>query len=321
MVTDYTSALAVQGAATFTVGQAAGSGSYTTGAESQTLPDSATYYWRVRTLDNGSYSSAYSTANSGAIAFKVDATAPTTGSVSVDATSAASLTASISGASDAGSGLSTTPYIFYNSTASTNSGATSSTSWLSTGLIPNTGYSFYAAVSNLAGSSANTATVAKYTLANIPTGLIITVDSGTQVTAAWSANSNPDGTEYQVTNETTATNSGWITTTSSVFSSLTCGTTYSFTVKARNTDNVETASTTSVSAATSACAVVTPPASGGSGSGSSSGNGGGGGATPAGVLINGGATTTTSSITHISMYAPFDAKTMAVSNRPLSKVL
>src|SRR6185369_14786966 len=104
-VVDYTSALAAQGSATFTVGQAAGSGTYTVGSSGQTLADLAGYYWRVRTTDNGGATSSYSTANSGAIAFKVDATTPVSGSLSVAATSATSLTPSISGASDATSGL------------------------------------------------------------------------------------------------------------------------------------------------------------------------------------------------------------------------
>ncbi|KKR91230.1 hypothetical protein A2409_03755 [Candidatus Curtissbacteria bacterium RIFOXYC1_FULL_41_36] len=79
-VVDYTSALAAQGSTSFTVGQAA-SGSYTTGSEGQTLSDGS-YYWRVKAIDNSAAESAYSTANSGAIAFKVDTAAP---SVSVTA--------------------------------------------------------------------------------------------------------------------------------------------------------------------------------------------------------------------------------------------
>lgn len=75
-VVDYTSALAAQGSTSFTVGQAAGSGTYTTGAESQTL-SAASYYWRVRTGDNSYATSSYSTANSGSIAFIVQ-TAPST---------------------------------------------------------------------------------------------------------------------------------------------------------------------------------------------------------------------------------------------------
>ncbi len=74
-VVDYTSALAVQGAKTFTVGQAAGSGTYATGSESQTLADGS-YYWKVKTIDSSAAESSYVTANSGSVAFIVDTDAP-----------------------------------------------------------------------------------------------------------------------------------------------------------------------------------------------------------------------------------------------------
>jgi hypothetical protein len=61
-VVDYTSALASQGAASFTVGQALGSGTYTTGTSGQTLSD-ASWYWRVRTIDASGGTSGWSVAN------------------------------------------------------------------------------------------------------------------------------------------------------------------------------------------------------------------------------------------------------------------
>lgn len=75
VIADYTSALAAQGATSFTVGQAAGSGSYTTGSEGQTLADDD-YYWRVKTIDERSVESSFATANSGSIAFRIDTTEP-----------------------------------------------------------------------------------------------------------------------------------------------------------------------------------------------------------------------------------------------------
>lgn len=72
---DYTSALGSQGSYTFTVGQSAGSGSYTTGSSGQTLSED-TYYWRVKTIDNSSAESSYATANSGSVAFILDTTSP-----------------------------------------------------------------------------------------------------------------------------------------------------------------------------------------------------------------------------------------------------
>jgi hypothetical protein len=110
-LTDYTSSLATQGSTSFTVGQAAGSGSYSAGTSGQTLSD-ASYYWRVKTIDNSGSESSYSTANSGSVAFIVDSTAPTTpgtpssGSLSSDSTPSWSWTTS----SDSGSGLASTAY-------------------------------------------------------------------------------------------------------------------------------------------------------------------------------------------------------------------
>ncbi len=108
-VVDYTSALGSEGSASFTVGQAEGSGSYTTGSEGQTLPDGS-YYWRVKTIDDDDTESAYTTANSGNIAFKLDATTPSkpgtpsTTSPTFDKTPSWSWSVS----TDTGSGLRTT---------------------------------------------------------------------------------------------------------------------------------------------------------------------------------------------------------------------
>lgn len=70
-VVEYTSALAAQGSASFTVGQAAGGGSYTTGSAGQTLADGS-YYWRVRAIDNNNTNSSFVTARGGAVAFQID---------------------------------------------------------------------------------------------------------------------------------------------------------------------------------------------------------------------------------------------------------
>lgn len=78
---DYTSAFGAQGSASFTVGQAAGSGTYNVGSSGQTLTD-GNYYWRVRTTNEFLVSSSFTNASSGTTAFKVDATAPTASSLS-----------------------------------------------------------------------------------------------------------------------------------------------------------------------------------------------------------------------------------------------
>ncbi len=69
-IIDYTSDLSAQGAFNFTVGQAAGSGSYTVGSDGQSLPPGS-YYWRVKGIDDGTEESGYSTANNGSIAFRI----------------------------------------------------------------------------------------------------------------------------------------------------------------------------------------------------------------------------------------------------------
>lgn len=67
-VIDYTSALQVQGAATYTVGQTAGTGSYTVGSAGSVL-QKGSYYWRVSAVDYFSAVSSDTTANAGAVAF------------------------------------------------------------------------------------------------------------------------------------------------------------------------------------------------------------------------------------------------------------
>ncbi len=67
---DYVSSITSQGSFSFTVGQSAGLGTYNVGSSGQTLYN-GDYYWKVKTLDQDTASSAYTSANSGAIAFTV----------------------------------------------------------------------------------------------------------------------------------------------------------------------------------------------------------------------------------------------------------
>ncbi|MCL5775042.1 MAG: DUF2341 domain-containing protein, partial [Patescibacteria group bacterium] len=73
LVVDYTSALQATGTASFSVGQATGTGAYTVGYAGQVLADGS-YYWRVKAVDNNNNISAYTTANSGSVAFVVNTT-------------------------------------------------------------------------------------------------------------------------------------------------------------------------------------------------------------------------------------------------------
>lgn len=160
-VVDYTSALAAQGSRTFTVGQAAGSGSYTTGSEGQTLSDGS-YYWRAKATDNGNLSSSYSTANSGSIAFKIDATAPGTASSLTSSSHSAStwssdttVTITWSAATDATSGLSGYSYSFdttSNTTPDTTSDLGAVTTVTSSALADGNGHYFHLRAVDSAGN-------------------------------------------------------------------------------------------------------------------------------------------------------------------------
>jgi hypothetical protein len=70
----YTSALAAQGTQLFTVGQAAGDGTYNEGTEGQELA-TGDYYWRVKAIDNKGGESDWTTA-SGSPSFKIDQSLP-----------------------------------------------------------------------------------------------------------------------------------------------------------------------------------------------------------------------------------------------------
>ncbi|HRX85701.1 MAG TPA: Calx-beta domain-containing protein [Phycisphaerae bacterium] len=70
-VVDYTAAVQAAGLASFTIGQAAAGGTYTTGSAGQAL-DPGTYHWRVAS-DDGTDVSPWAVANGGAGAFRVEA--------------------------------------------------------------------------------------------------------------------------------------------------------------------------------------------------------------------------------------------------------
>lgn len=80
-VVEYTGVLGPQGTRSFTVGQAAGSGTYTTGSAGQTLSN-GNYYWRVKAIDNHNAESTFATANSGAVAFIINTNTPGLSSIS-----------------------------------------------------------------------------------------------------------------------------------------------------------------------------------------------------------------------------------------------
>jgi hypothetical protein len=160
------------------------------------------------------------------------------------------------------SGLSygTSGLLIENTTKGTNSGwKRDNNFWTSGSLSPNTNYSFRAKARN--GDSAETGyspTTTKYTLANSPGAASFSNVTQNCIRANWTTNSNPGWTEYFCENTTTGANSGWTINTTWDSCGLVCGTSYSFRVKARNGDGVETAWTSLGNRSTSAC--LPPPA-------------------------------------------------------------
>ncbi len=121
-VIDYTSGTKSQGSFNFVVGQAAGAGTsgvgaYTVGSSGQTLGQGS-YYWRVKAIDNLGAESSYAVANAGAVAFRVDTTAPTRPGAPDTQTPTTDTTPSWtwSASTDAGAGLAAQPYSFQYST-------------------------------------------------------------------------------------------------------------------------------------------------------------------------------------------------------------
>ncbi len=161
-----------------------------------------------------------------------------------------------SGLSYGNSGL-----LIENTVKGTNSGWKKDNNfWTSGSLSPNTGYSFHAKARN--GDSIETGyspTSTKYTLANSPGAASFSNVTQSCIRGSWTANSNPGWTEYFCENTTIGTNSGWTTNISWDSCGLVCGSSYSFRVKARNGDGIETGWTSLGSRSTSACSPPVPP--------------------------------------------------------------
>ncbi|MDD4606939.1 MAG: hypothetical protein PHS07_01170, partial [Patescibacteria group bacterium] len=101
----------------------------------------------------------------------------------------------------------------------------------------------------------------KYTLVNIPTNLSATATSTTQIDLSVDSfpNDSSDSAGYYFINTTTSSSSGWIQTNTWQDTSLTCGTSYTYTIKYRNGDGTET-ETISTSQTTDECPDTAPSA-------------------------------------------------------------
>jgi len=113
--------------------------------------------------------------------------------------------------------------------------------WTSAALLPNTLYVFRAQARN--GDRDETPygwTGATYTLANPPVPADFSYVTDTSIRVNWDANGNPFGTLYRCQNVTTGADSGWIGGASWDCVDLAPFTTYTFHVRARNANGVET---------------------------------------------------------------------------------
>jgi hypothetical protein len=148
-----------------------------------------------------------------------------------------------------------------NMTNVTNSGwKRSNTPWTSKSLSPNTSYSFQAKARNGDGIETDHGpSASEYTRANLPGRASFSDITRTSIRANWTANGNPSGTQYFCQNVTTKTDSGWITETSWNSDNLTCGISYSFRVKAKNQEGVETGWTSLGSQSTVKCILLLKP--------------------------------------------------------------
>lgn len=114
--------------------------------------------------------------------------------------------------------------------------------WTSDSLLPNRRYGFRVRARNGAGvQTAATETACVYTQANVPTRVAFTGIGLMTIQVQWGTNGNPGGTLYLCENATAGTNCGWTADTTWTSTGLAPNTSYSFRVKARNGDGVETA--------------------------------------------------------------------------------
>ncbi len=132
--------------------------------------------------------------------------------------------------------------------------------WTSSSLTPNTPYQFTANSKNGDGNEANgSASATLYSDANAPGTSGFTNVGQSSIRANWTASGNPAGTQYYCENLTRGTNSGWTTNTYWTSSSLACGNSFQFRVRAKNGDGLETATTSLGTQSTSDCPDASAP--------------------------------------------------------------
>ncbi len=201
------------------------------------------------------YAGGYSTHT---FALEQNTSAPTNiGFTSITADSTSQLTILADTAVDSDPGLSATPYWFDETTGG--SGATDSSDWQSSatyidsGLSTNTQYTYRVkARDGNTNESDYSTTLSKYTLAPTPSNLSATA-SRTSISLSVSALDNASsGSSGYYFSRNDGTNSGWIQTNTWDDTSLSCGTSYTYSVKYRNGDGTET-SVNTITKSTSGC--------------------------------------------------------------------
>jgi len=197
-----------------------------------------------------------------------DNAAPTNfGLASITPDSTSQLTVTAQTAVDAGSGLSLTPYVFTETSGhpgASSSNWQASTAFVDTGLSANTQYTYKVKARDETGNiSAFSSTLSAYTLAPTPTNLTVTInDTSASVAADILANATAGSSGYYFS-RADGGNSGWIQNYSWQDTDISCGRSYTYSVRYRNGDGVETAAL-SLSVTTANC----------SGGGGSRGGGG-----------------------------------------------
>ena len=196
---------------------------------------------------------------------RIDKTSPTVGTPTVTAT-ATTIKLDVAGATDSASGIKEYEFYLDGTKKATQSGS----SYTFTGLSPNKPYTLKYIVRDNAGNIVTSSNTSKITLANIPTALTATKDStaqGQQITVNWNANSNSPATIYEL--QASSDNSTWETVyTGTALSYVHTGlqlpnsnggstVTKYYKVRAKNTDNIYTVYTSSVSGNTLMSPVVT----------------------------------------------------------------
>ena len=223
------------------------------------LPD-GNYKWQARLLDYSNGTSTFTQFNSGNNSFGIDTTSPTGTIASSTYGTITSSTIiinrpSTSTITESGSGLYQWQ-VRKNSSSTLSAVSTSTATTSDTGLTSNTQYTYDVRFTDLVGNiSSYGATSSKYTLTPDPTNLSITpsqTSNALSVDSFNNASSSLSG--YYFRNTTASTTSGWITSNSWTDTGLTCNTSYTYTIKYRNGDSVESA-TSSLSQTTSACSV------------------------------------------------------------------